>query len=137
MERIVNNMQLQVEIQVRRPELQNAARPRPLQDHLEAPMPRSIKRKHPLSMRLSATDIATIDRAATLLGRSRTEFVREAAVRAAEDALMEARPFRMSPGGFKAFMDAMSKPATAVPEMIDVFQRKAPWEFDESRTAAR
>jgi hypothetical protein len=56
-------MQPEVEIQVRRPELQNAAHPRALHDPLEAPMPRSIKRKHPLSMRLSATDIATIDRA--------------------------------------------------------------------------
>ena len=39
-------------------------------------MPRSIKRKeHPLSMRLPETDIAIIDRAATLRGRSRTDFV--------------------------------------------------------------
>ena len=40
-------------------------------------MPRSIKRKeHRLSMRLPETDIAIIDRAATLRGRSRTDFVR-------------------------------------------------------------
>ena len=42
-------------------------------------MPRVIKRKeHPLSMRLPETDIAIIDRAASLRGRSRTDFVREA-----------------------------------------------------------
>jgi hypothetical protein len=53
-------------------------------------MSRAAKRKeHPLSMRLPAVDIAIIDRAATLRGRSRTDFVRDAAVRAAEDALME------------------------------------------------
>ncbi|OYV41922.1 MAG: hypothetical protein B7Z75_14715 [Acidocella sp. 20-57-95] len=45
----------------------------------------SAKRKdHPLSMRLPEGDIAIIDRAADLRGRSRTDFVREAAVRAAE-----------------------------------------------------
>ena len=38
------------------------------------------RKDHPLSMRLPDTDIALIDRAAGLRGRSRTEFVREAAV---------------------------------------------------------
>src|SRR4051794_40376991 len=79
-------------------------------------------------MRLPAADIAMIDRAATLRGRSRTEFVRDAAVRAAEDALMETAPIRMSPAGFKAFMKALSGPATAIPEMVELFRRATPWE---------
>jgi len=92
-------------------------------------MPRAVERKeHPLSMRLPETDIAIIDRAAALRGRSRTDFVRDAAVRAAEDVLMETAPIRMSPAGFKAFMTALSGPATPVPEMIELFQRAAPWE---------
>ena len=46
-------------------------------------MPQPTPRKeHPLSMRLPDADIAIIDRAARLRGRSRTEFVRDAAVRA-------------------------------------------------------
>ena len=92
-------------------------------------MPRVIKRKeHPLSMRLPETDIAIIDRAASLRGRSRTDFVREAAVRAAEDVLMETAPIRMSPTGFKAFIEVLSQPARPVPEMVELFQRTAPWE---------
>lgn len=92
-------------------------------------MPRAVERKeHPLSMRLPETDIAIIDRAAALRGRSRTDFVRDAAVRAAEDVLMETKPIRMSPAGFKAFMAALSGPATPVPEMVELFQRAAPWE---------
>jgi uncharacterized protein (DUF1778 family) len=93
-------------------------------------MPRAVERKeHPLSMRLPETDIAIIDRAAALRGRSRTDFVRDAAVRAAEDVLMETAPIRMSPAGFKAFMAALSGPATPVPEMVELFQRAAPWEI--------
>jgi hypothetical protein len=42
-------------------------------------------------MRLPEADIAKIDRAAMLRGRSRTDFVREAAVRAAEEVPMENR----------------------------------------------
>jgi uncharacterized protein (DUF1778 family) len=92
-------------------------------------MTRSVERKeHPLSMRLPETDIAIIDRAATLRGRSRTDFVRDAAVRAAEDVLMETAPIRMSPAGFKTFMAALSGPATPVPQMIELLQRAAPWE---------
>lgn len=92
-------------------------------------MPRVAKRKeHPLSMRLPEADIAIIDRAASLRGRSRTDFVREAAVRAAEDVLMETVPVRMSAGGFKAFVNALSQPAASVPEMAELLSRKAPWE---------
>jgi uncharacterized protein (DUF1778 family) len=92
-------------------------------------MPRAVKRKeHPLSMRLPEADIAIIDRAASLRGRSRTDFVRDAAVRAAEDVLMETMPVRISPAGFKAFIAALSGPATAVPEMTKLFGRPAPWE---------
>lgn len=92
-------------------------------------MSRNVERKqHPLSMRLPETDIAIIDRAAALRGRSRTDFVRDAAVRAAEDVLMEAAPIRMSPSGFRAFMATLSGPAAPVPEMVELFQRAAPWE---------
>lgn len=83
---------------------------------------------HPLSMRLPEADIAIIDRAASLRGRSRTEFVRDAAVRAAEDVVMENTLIRMSPDGFDAFMSALSAPAAAVPEMVELARRPAPWE---------
>ena len=97
-------------------------------------MPRVIKRKeHPLSMRLPETDIAIIDRAASLRGRSRTDFVREAAVRAAEDVLMEAAPIRMSQAGFKAFIEVLSQPGRPVPEMVELFQRSAPWESRDAK----
>ncbi|SBV35937.1 conserved hypothetical protein [uncultured Stenotrophomonas sp.] len=86
------------------------------------------RRDQPLSMRLPDADIAVIDRAASLRGRSRTDFVREAAVHAAEDVLMEAMPVRMSAEGFDAFMQAVSSPAQAVPEMVQVLRRPAPWE---------
>jgi len=95
---------------------------------------RAMKRKeHPLSMRLPDADIAIIDRAAGMRGRSRTDFVREAAVRAAEDVLMESTLFRMSPSGFSAFMKTLAQPAAAVPEMVELLKRPAPWETAGSR----
>ena len=94
-------------------------------------MTASPKRKdHPLSMRLPEGDIAIIDRAADLRGRSRTDFVREAAVRAAEEVLMENTLVRMSQEGFEAFVQAISTPAAPVPEMVASLRRTAPWEKD-------
>lgn len=86
------------------------------------------RKEHPISMRLPEADLAMIDRAAGLRGRSRTDFVREAAVRAAEDVLMEQRLIRMSPEGFADFLAVLSGPATPVPELVDVAKRPAPWE---------
>ena len=92
-------------------------------------MSRSADRKEsPLSMRLPEADIAMIDRAAGLRGHSRTQFVRDAAVRAAEDVLMEAALIRMSPDGFDAFVAALSAPAAPVPQMVELLRRPAPWE---------
>ena len=86
------------------------------------------RKEHPISMRLPEADVAMIDRAASLRGRSRTDFVREAAVRAAEEVLMENRPIRMSPEGFADFMAALSGPSAPVPEIVELAKRPAPWE---------
>jgi uncharacterized protein (DUF1778 family) len=92
-------------------------------------MAKNVKRKeHPISMRLPEADIAMIDRAALLRGRSRTDFVREAAVRAAEDVMMENRLIRMSPKGFANFLAALSSPSAPVPELVELAMRPTPWE---------
>jgi uncharacterized protein (DUF1778 family) len=89
---------------------------------------RTDRKEHPISMRLPEADIAIIDRAAGLRGRSRTDFVREAALRAAEEVLLENRLIRMSPQGFADFMTILSGPATPVPELVELAKRPAPWE---------
>ncbi|WP_421837659.1 DUF1778 domain-containing protein [Novosphingobium sp.] len=92
-------------------------------------MARSTLRKdHPLSMRLPDVDIAIIARAASLRGRSRTEFMRDAAVRTAEEVIMENTVIRMSPEGFAAFIDLLDRPAKPVAEMVELLKRPAPWE---------
>ncbi len=86
------------------------------------------RKEHPISMRLPEADVAMIDRAARLRGRSRMDFVRAAAVRAAEDVLMETDLIRMSAEGFADFMAVVSAPASLVPEMTEVVKCPAPWE---------
>lgn len=93
------------------------------------------RKEYPISMRLPEADVAMIDRAAGLRGRSRTDFVREAAVRAAEEVLMDNRLIRMSPEGFADFLGALSTEAAPVPEMVELLRRPAPWETDRSDEA--
>lgn len=86
------------------------------------------RKEYPISMRLPEADVAMIDRAANLRGRTRTDFVRDAAVRAAEEVVMEQSLIRMSPEGFAGFMEVLASPAAPVPEMIKLAERPAPWE---------
>lgn len=48
--------------------------------------------------------------------------MRDAAVRAAEDVLMETIPIRMSDEGFDAFMAAVSGPAVPLPKIVELFR---------------
>lgn len=89
----------------------------------------AVRRKeHPLSMRLPEADIAVIDRAASMRGRSRTDFVRDAAVRAAEAVLIDSTLVRMTEEGFGEFMAAVCAPVEPIPEMVEVLARRAPWD---------
>jgi uncharacterized protein (DUF1778 family) len=94
----------------------------------------SKKKEYPLSMRLPELDIAIIDRAADLRGRSRTDFVRDAAVRAAEAVLMENTLLRMSPEGFKHFVEVVSASPKPVAALVKLFKRKSPWETRDKRS---
>ncbi|MDW6024653.1 DUF1778 domain-containing protein [Mesorhizobium sp. BAC0120] len=86
------------------------------------------RKDRPISMRLPKAELAMIDRAAGLRGRSRTDFVREAAVRAAENVLMENLLIRMSPEGFADFVAVLSVAGVPVPEVVELAKRAAPWE---------
>jgi len=92
-------------------------------------MAKSVESKgRPVSIRLTDYEFALIDRAASLRNCSRADFVREAAIRASEDALMEQRLIRMSNRGFGAFVAELARPAHAVPQLVEILKRPAPWD---------
>lgn len=82
----------------------------------------------PVAMRLPKADLEIIDRAASVRSRSRTEFVREAAVQAAEAVLLENLPVRLNRAAFAHFEAAISGRPTAVPQLVKLLKRRAPWE---------
>lgn len=49
-------------------------------------------------------------------------------MRAAQRALEEHSLIRVNPEGFKAFQAAVAAPAEAVLSLIELFQRRSPWD---------
>lgn len=70
-------------------------------------------------MRFPEGDVEIIDRAAQMRGRSRTDFVREAAVRAAEEVILEQSIIRMSPEDFASFKAVIEAPGVVRPKLLE------------------
>lgn len=87
------------------------------------------RKETPVSMRFRDDDLTIIDRGAELLGLSRTEFMRRAALHEAQTAILNETVIRLSPDAHNAFMQAISAPAAAPPpKAAERLRRTAPWE---------
>ena len=95
------------------------------------------RRKRLVSIRLTQTEIAQIERAARRCGVSPAEFVREAAVSAAKEGGLWRPAIRLSAKSFAGFMAQISSTAAPVPEIVERFRRSAPWEFERIRPYAK
>ena len=70
---------------------------------------RAVKRET-LNVRIKPEDRSLIDRAAHLVGKSRTDFLLESARRAAEDALLDQTLFKLSPKIYAKFVARLDAP---------------------------
>ena len=98
---------------------------------LEAPARlRSAKvaRSTQVNVRVEPQQLATIDAAAEALGRTRTAFMLETAVHAAEAVLLDKRLFALDDDAYKKFVDRLDAPPSANPKLRALLHRKAPWE---------
>ncbi len=89
--------------------------------------PVSAKRET-LNVRIKPEDRSLIDRAAHLLGKSRTDFLLEAGRRAAEDALLDQTFFKVSPKVYAQFVARLDAPPTPNKELHRTVTTPAPWE---------
>lgn len=81
-----------------------------------------------INVRIPAAQKALIDSAARLLGKSRTAFILELAVRHAEDVLMEKMHFQLSQEQWDAFTQALDAPVQSDPALVRLLNTPAPWE---------
>jgi len=85
-------------------------------------------RRSTLNLRIKPEMRSMIDRAAALLGKSRTDFVLEAAHMAAEDALLSQTLIRVNPEAFAAFNAALDAPPRPNAALRTTMTTAAPWE---------
>ena len=85
-------------------------------------------KRETLTIRIKPADRARIDRAAELTGRTRADFVLEAATRAAEEALMDQTLFLVSPDAFAEFVARLDAPPAPNPRLLRALNTPASWD---------
>jgi len=88
---------------------------------------RAAKRET-LNVRIKPEDRNLIDRAARLLGKNRTDFLVEAGLRAAEDALLDQTLFKVNPETYAAFVARLDAPPAPNERLRRSMTTPAPWE---------
>lgn len=81
-----------------------------------------------LNLRVKADDRQLIDRAARLLGKSRTDFLLDAARRAAQEALLDRTLWRPDSEAFDAFVKLLDAPPQPSERLRKTLKTRAPWE---------
>jgi len=82
----------------------------------------------PLNMRIKPATRNLIDRAAELLGKTRTDFMVEASERRAEEVLLDRTIFTVSPEIYAEFLARLDEPAQPNERLKRTMSSKAPWD---------
>jgi len=85
-------------------------------------------RRDTLNLRIKPEERGLIDRAAQLLGKTRTDFMLEAARRAAEDALLDRTLFTVSAEAYADFLAKLDAPPQPNERLRRAMRTPAPWE---------
>lgn len=93
-----------------------------------SPAPRSRRKDDVIQIRASAETKAILNRAAELRGQKLSEFMLDSARRQAEDALLDQRVFALDAKAYDAFMALLNAPTKPNARLVELMNRKAPWE---------
>lgn len=81
-----------------------------------------------INIRVRDDDRTLIDQAALLSGKSRSEFMLDAARRAANETILDRTLFRMAPAAFATFTAMLDAPPQPNERLGKLMNTKAPWE---------
>jgi uncharacterized protein (DUF1778 family) len=81
-----------------------------------------------INIRAKARQRDLIDQAAERLGRSRSDFMLEAACREAENVLLDQTFFSVDAGTFAKFQALLDRPLPPTDRLRRLLKTKAPWE---------
>ena len=89
-----------------------------------------------ISIRARAGQRDLIDQAADRLGRSRSDFMLEAACRQAEDVLLDQTFFALDAKSFAAFQQMLDRPPAPTDRLRRTLKARAPWDTTQAPTKA-
>jgi uncharacterized protein (DUF1778 family) len=81
-----------------------------------------------INLRANRKQKILIDRAADVLGRSRSDFMLSTACREAESVLLDRCYFTLSEDAFKRFTSMLDSPPKDNPRLRRLLRTKAPWD---------
>jgi len=81
-----------------------------------------------ISIRIKPVERDLIDQAAALQGKSRSDFMLEAARRAAEEALLDRTLLRVDEATYAHFVALLDAPPRPNAKLRRLMQTKAPWD---------
>jgi uncharacterized protein (DUF1778 family) len=90
-------------------------------------MAQPVKREA-LNVRIQPQLRALIDRAAALAGKNRTDFVLDAARRAAEDTLLDRTVFTVNTKEYRQFLARLDAPPRPNKRLVKTMRAPAPWD---------
>jgi uncharacterized protein (DUF1778 family) len=85
-------------------------------------------KRQTLNLRIKADERGLIDRAAKSVGKNRTDFVLEAARRAAEEALLDRTVLTVSPKAYAEFVARLDAPPKPNERLKRTMRTPAPWD---------
>ncbi len=89
---------------------------------------KASSRRGLVNIRMSPEDRNVIDRAARTAGKTRTEFMIDAARRAAQETLLDATLILVDGGTFERFKKLFDAPARPNDRLQALLSQTAPWE---------
>lgn len=91
-------------------------------------MAQPATRTAPINLRALESQRSLIDKAASVLGKNRSDFMLETTCREAENILLGQRLFMLNVADFDAFMTTLDAPVKDNPALRNLMAHKAPWE---------
>ena len=90
--------------------------------------PRPERRSVTINLRATEAWRALVDHAASMLEKTRSEFIIDATRRQAEDVLLDQRFFVLDDERYRAFQNILDEPPMPNDELKKLMSRKAPWQ---------
>jgi uncharacterized protein (DUF1778 family) len=94
----------------------------------DARAPETTVRSQTINLRASQRQKSMIDRAAETLGRSRSDFMLEAACKEAQTVLLDRLYFALPDHAFQRFTAMLDRPPKDNPKLRKLLLTKAPWD---------